>query len=186
MRPTLAALMVQAPRLKDVEAALPDFKHETHIFVPINDSMSAGRQADSGSHWSLLLVSRIDGVAFHYDSLNDHNDLPARAAVDRLSRHLRQPLRFYRIVEMPQQTNSSDCGVIVCILMRHLLVKKLLNANAREKVAMSLAGKQIDTYGGRKEMLKTIEQLRKEGERRRSTGALPLTIRSGNSPPYID
>ncbi|TLS26192.1 hypothetical protein PpBr36_05060 [Pyricularia pennisetigena] len=186
MRPVLVALMVQAQRLKDIADALPDFRHETHIFLPISDSINAGRRADTGSHWSLLLVSKLDGVAFHYDSLNDHNDAHARAAVDRLSRHLRQPLRFYRIIDMPQQANSSDCGVFVCILMRHLLVKKLLNANAKEKVAMGLSGKQIDAHGGRKEMIKIIEQLRKEGERRRSTGALPMSFRSGNSPPYID
>ncbi|KAL8415107.1 hypothetical protein RB594_006082 [Gaeumannomyces avenae] len=186
VRPTIVALMVQSARLRDIESALPDFRNDTHIFIPVNDSINAGKRADSGSHWSLLLVSRLDGVAFHYDSMNDHNEPAARACVDRLSRVLRQPLRFYRIVDMPQQTNSSDCGVIVCILMRHLLVKKLLNANAREKVGMGLAGKQIDTIGGRKEMLRTIEQMRKEGERRRSTGTLPLTIRSGNEPPYID
>ncbi|EJT72327.1 hypothetical protein GGTG_09193 [Gaeumannomyces tritici R3-111a-1] len=186
VRPTIVALMVQSARLRDIESALPDFRNDTHIFIPVNDSVNAGKRADSGSHWSLLLVSRLDGVAFHYDSMNDHNEPAARACVDRLSRVLRQPLRFYRIVDMPQQTNSSDCGVIVCILMRHLLVKKLLNANAREKVGMGLTGKQIDTIGGRKEMLRTIEQMRKEGERRRSTGTLPLTIRSGNEPPYID
>ncbi|EMT60796.1 hypothetical protein FOC4_g10012076 [Fusarium odoratissimum] len=52
--------------------------------------------------------------------------------------------------------------------MRHLLVKRLLCANAREKVSMSMGGKMVDSYGGRKEMMRIIENLRKEGERRRS------------------
>lgn len=70
--------------------------------------------------------------------------------------------------DSPQQENSSDCGVYVCIQMRHLLLKRLLSANAKEKVSMSMAGKLVDAAGGRKEMLKIIENFRKEGERRRS------------------
>jgi sentrin-specific protease 8 len=52
--------------------------------------------------------------------------------------------------------------------MRHLLLKRLLSANAREKVSMSMGGKLVDAKGGRKEMLTIIEEYRKEGERRRS------------------
>jgi len=70
--------------------------------------------------------------------------------------------------DSPQQENSSDCGVYVCIEMRHLLMRRLLAANAREKVNMSMGGKLVDAAGGRKEMLKIIETFRKEGERRRS------------------
>ncbi len=70
--------------------------------------------------------------------------------------------------DSPQQENSGDCGVFVCILMRHLLLKRLLSANAREKVSMSMGGKLVDAKGGRKEMLTIIEEYRKEGERRRS------------------
>ncbi|RAL63034.1 hypothetical protein DID88_004119 [Monilinia fructigena] len=42
------------------------------------------------------------------------------------------------------------------------------DANAREKVSMSMGGKVVDAAGGRKEMLRIIEGYRKEGERRRS------------------
>ena len=70
--------------------------------------------------------------------------------------------------DSPQQENSSDCGIYVCIQMRHLLLNRLLSANSKEKVSMSMAGKYVDANGGRKEMLKIIEALRKEGERRRS------------------
>jgi hypothetical protein len=52
--------------------------------------------------------------------------------------------------------------------MRHLLLRRLLIHNAKEKVSMSMGGKIIDAAGGRKEMLKIIENFRKEGERRRS------------------
>ncbi|ROT41108.1 cysteine proteinase [Sodiomyces alkalinus F11] len=125
--------------------------------------------AEGGSHWSLLLVSAIDGVAFHYDSLGGGNYQEARLATQKMSEILgRGPLRFLNLEDTPQQENGSDCGVFVCILMRHLLVKRLLSANARQKVSMSMANKLIDSQGGRKEMLKIIDSFRKEGERRRS------------------
>jgi len=160
-------LLMKEPDMRQILSALPSFKHVTHIFLPVNDNRNVS-QAEGGSHWSLLLVSVIDGVAFHYDSLGGANYSEARLAADKLSRVLEKPLRFLNLEDAPQQENGSDCGVFVCILMRHLLVKRLLSANAKEKVSMSMANKMVDSNGGRKEMLRIIETLRKEGERRRS------------------
>lgn len=150
-----------------IASALPNFSRATHIFLPVNDARYVN-EAEGGSHWSLLLVSKIDRVAFHYDSLGGSNRDEARAAARALERVLRTPLRFHHLEDTPQQENGSDCGVFVCILMRHLLIKRLLSANAKEKVSMSMANKMVDSNGGRKEMLKIIESLRKEGVRRRS------------------
>ncbi|KAL2271425.1 hypothetical protein VTJ83DRAFT_796 [Remersonia thermophila] len=182
LRPVISHLLLQTTDLKNDMAALPDFRRVTHIFVPISDSRDRWN-ADSGSHWSLLLVSVIDRVAFHYDSLGGSNFSAARRAVDRLGWVLNLQLRFHQLEDTPQQENGKDCGVFVCILMRHLLVKRLLNASHDEKVSMSMSGKMIDSRGGRKEMLRIIESLRKEGERRRS--ASPFSG-SPNDPPRID
>ena len=37
-----------------------------------------------------------------------------------------------------------------------------------EKVTMSMGGKRVDASAGRKEMLRIIEEYRREGEKRRS------------------
>lgn len=153
--------------MTQVRSALPDFAKVTHIFLPINDNRNVS-VAEGGSHWSLLLVSVLDGVAFHYDSLGGSNYSEANHATRKLATVLRRPLRFINLEDSPQQHNGSDCGVFVCLLMRHLLVKRLLCANAREKVSMSMGGKIVDSTGGRDEMMRIIENLRKEGERRRS------------------
>lgn len=167
LRPSMTFLLMKDPNLQQVKLALPDFSKSTHIFLPINDNRNVS-VAEGGSHWSLLLVSALDGVAFHYDSLGGANYHEANQATKRMSEILKRPLRFANLEDAPQQENGSDCGVFVCLLMRHLLVKRLLSANAREKVSMSMGGKMVDSNGGRKEMLRIIESLRKEGERRRS------------------
>lgn len=166
LRPSMAYLLMREKNPQVLRPVLPDMTKVTHIFVPVNDAVS--RTNPDGSHWSLLLVSKIDGVAFHYDSLGGSNNRDGDVATRQLSQLLGIPLRYQAINDCPQQENGNDCGVFVCILMRHLLVKRLLNANAREKVSMSMSNKMIDASGARKEMLKIIESLRKEGERRRS------------------
>ncbi|KAK3335812.1 hypothetical protein B0T19DRAFT_436634 [Cercophora scortea] len=181
LRPSMTFLLMQAVDVKSIGSALPNFSKVTHIFLPVNDNRDR-ELADGGSHWSLLLVSVIDRVAFHYDSLGGANFYEAQKCADRLSKVLGVVLRFHQLEDCPQQENSNDCGVFVCILMRHLLIKRLLNANANEKVSMSMANKVIDSHGGRKEMLKIIESLRKEGERRRSASPLAPT----HTPPRIE
>jgi len=192
LRPSMAFMLMQTPNPLTLKSALPDFSKTTHIFLPINDAHTV-TTAEAGTHWSLLLVSIIDGVAFHYDSLSPANYNDAHLCTNKVSQLLNLPLRFINLQDSPQQANSSDCGVFVCIQMRHLLLKRLLSANAKEKVSMSMAGKMVDANGGRKEMLKIIEGFRKEGERRRSTdsgrrSASPMSRRKNKSrsPPRID
>jgi len=191
LRPSMAFMLMQTPDPLTLKDALPNFSKTTHIFLPINDARSV-TVAEGGSHWSLLLVSVIDGVAFHYDSLCPSNYNEARRATDQLATLLGRQLRFMDLPDSPQQENSSDCGVYVCIQMRHLLLKRLLSANAKEKVSMSMGGKMVDASGGRKEMLKTIEGFRKEGERRRShedsrsSSPFAKGKHESKSPPRID
>ncbi|KAH7364117.1 hypothetical protein BKA65DRAFT_490453 [Rhexocercosporidium sp. MPI-PUGE-AT-0058] len=190
LRPSMAFMLMQTPDPLTLKDALPNFTRTTHIFLPINDARNVS-VAEGGSHWSLLLVSVIDGVAFHYDSLSPSNYNEAMLATNKISILLGRPLRFMNLDDSPQQENSSDCGVYVCIQMRHLLLKRLLSANAKEKVSMSMGGKLVDANGGRKEMLKTIEGFRKEGERRRSTeesrSSSPFGKKTDSrSPPRID
>lgn len=150
-----------------LKEALPDFAKTTHIFLPVNDNRDVS-QAEGGSHWSLLLVSVIDGVAFHYDSLSPSNDQEARATSQKLEILLGKKLRFIHMDDAPQQENGSDCGVFVCLLMKHLLLKRLLKADASKKISMSMKEAHVNAHDGRKAMLRTIEEKRKEGEKRRS------------------
>ena len=159
-------MLMQTADPLTLKGVLPDFIDVTHIFLPINDCRNV-EEAEGGSHWSLLLVSVVDGVAFHYDSLHSSNRTEAAISTKKISELLDRPLKFLDLEDSPQQENSSDCGVYVCLQMRHLLMKRLLRAGSHEKISMSMGGRAVDATKGRKEMLKIIEEFRREAERRR-------------------
>lgn len=171
----MSFMILQTPNPLSLREALPDFTHTTHVFLPINDCRNV-TEAEGGTHWSLLLISIVDGIAFHYDSLPPGNHWEANTATRKFSILLNRPFQFVALRDSPLQENGSDCGVFVCLNMRYLLLKRLLSANASEKVSMSLGGKKVDARSGRKEIAKIIEGFRKEGERRRSYVSLFLTV----------
>ncbi|KAJ5180557.1 hypothetical protein N7492_003767 [Penicillium capsulatum] len=184
LRPSMSFMILQTPDPRTLREALPDFTRATHVFLPINDCRNV-TQAEGGTHWSLLLISIVDRMAFHYDSLYQGNHWEAHEATRKFGIMLNMPFRFLHLNDSPQQDGGSDCGVFVCMNMRHLLLKRLLMANANEKVSMSLGGRRIDASAGRKEMAKIIDGFRKEGERRRSASLSPMGHKS-RSPPRIE
>lgn len=163
----MSFMILQTPDPRTLREALPDFTRATHVFLPINDCRNVS-QAEGGTHWSLLLISVVDRIAFHYDSLYQGNVWEADTVTRKFGYLLNMPIRFLHLNDSPQQDGGSDCGVYVCVNMRHLLMKRLLMASAHEKVSMSLGGRKVDANASRKEMAKIIEGFRKEGERRRS------------------
>ena len=167
LRPSMSFLLLQTPDPLSLRDALPDFSHASHVFLPVNDSRNV-MEAEGGTHWSLLLISIVDGMAFHYDSLPPGNQWEAYTATCKFGILLNRQIRFINLHDSPIQENGSDCGVFVCLNMRYLLLKRLLMATSKEKVSMSLNGRKIDARAGRKEIAGIIEGFRREGERRRS------------------
>jgi sentrin-specific protease 8 len=82
--------------VRSSQEALPDFSKTTHIFLPLTDSDEPER-AEGGTHWSLLLVSVVDGVSFHYDSLPPGNTRKAQFCTQQVSVLLKKPLRFINL-----------------------------------------------------------------------------------------
>lgn len=171
LRPSMCFMLVQTPDPLTLKDALPPLDHITHVFLPVNDCRSPNL-AEGGSHWSLLLVSIRDGVAFHYDSLRPSNYEPARIASEKFSRLCGKTLRFVNLDDAPQQNNGSDCGMYVCLEMQFLL-KRLLQGGSGEKFSMSMGQNDVDAPRGRKDMLKLIEGFRKKGQRSQSRSRSP-------------
>jgi len=178
LRPSISYLIACTTELTAIESALPRLKEASHIFLPINDNPNPDIP-EGGTHWSLLVVGVADRVAFHYDSLQDGNDAQARAITRRLEVLLCTRLRFLSLPDTPQQENSMDCGVHVCMTMKHLLLNRLLQASASESVDMSMGNRRQDASQGRRSMLKLIEKLRSSALRRGSPSG------KENSPPTI-
>jgi hypothetical protein len=59
-------------------------------------------------------------------------------------------------------------------------MKRLLMVRADEKVSMSLGGKKVDAREGRKEIMRIIEDFRREGEKRRSYVCRSKILREPN------
>ena len=76
-----------------------------------------------------------------------------------------EPWRYLELPDSPQQSNGSDCGVYVAMIMQHLLLKRVLGARKHETVSMSLTEKSVNAEAGRKDMLDTIERFREMGEK---------------------
>ena len=182
LRPSMSFMLMQTKDPLSLKSALPDFSKTTHVFLPVNDCRDVTR-AEGGSHWSLLLVSIVDGISFHYDSLGGSNYQEANLVSTRMSQLLGRPLKYVNLEDSPQQDNGMDCGVFVCLLMQHLLMSKLLMAHEGQRISMSMRDKHVDAKGGRHEILKIIDERRKEGERRRSRSGSPFE--RGKSVPRV-
>ncbi|KAJ6259885.1 hypothetical protein Dda_5529 [Drechslerella dactyloides] len=181
LRPSMVFMLRFDPDLSTIRSALPPIAHATHIFLPINDNLNPN-VAEGGSHWSLLVVSVADRAAFHYDSLGGANRIHARAVAEKVSAWIGVSLVFRELDEdTPMQTNMTDCGVHVCMNMRHLLVRRLLSTPEGREVNMSLRGKNSVARSGREEMLKIVRGLRRTAERSQSPAE-----RGGRSPPRIE
>ncbi|KAJ8942026.1 hypothetical protein NQ318_002780 [Aromia moschata] len=89
------------------------------IFFALNDNELT--EASGGSHWSLLVFSRPEGMMFHYDSSQGTNDIQAVELAEKVLKYMSLPYQG-RFENMPclQQNNGYDCGVHVLCNTEHL------------------------------------------------------------------
>ena len=165
--PSMSFMLAQANDPTTLKSTLPNLDRVSHVFMPVTDNEHP-ELAEGGSHWSLLLVSVPDRTAFHYDSLSSHNVQFAHRATHKLAVLLAVDLDFKDLTDSPQQENGSDCGVFVCWFMKHLLLRRLLKHLKSDRISMSMGGLTVRSSDARKEMLATIEEFRRVGEKRRS------------------
>jgi len=156
LRPTMVYLIGQSPDPIAIRDVIPPLDDATHIFLPVNDNPNV-EVAEGGSHWSLLVIAPREGVACHYDSLMCSNEPVALGVTKKMSLLLGKPLRFISM-DMQQQENGSDCGVLVTLATRNLL-SRLLSAQPGEPVDMNLAGVHMDAHRGREAMKSLIAGL---------------------------
>lgn len=132
-------------RVEDIRHNLPDLAGITHIFFPVLDSKE--------THWSLLVISIPEQLVVHYSSLpqpHGNQDI-VRGLATKIADWCRwTKVTFQDMDEAPQQSSTDgNCGVHVCITMRYLLIRRLLQANPRQRVSVQLSRKKLDGVKGR-------------------------------------
>ncbi|XP_011504795.1 PREDICTED: sentrin-specific protease 8-like [Ceratosolen solmsi marchali] len=87
-------------------------KEKNWIFFPLNDCSSLERPG--GTHWSLLVFSKVEKSCFHYDSSRGLNTSIAKDLSKKIMHYLlgNSDGNFIEI-DCPQQDNSYDCGLFV-------------------------------------------------------------------------
>ncbi len=87
-----------------------DLKSKMYILLPINDNNDPNRMG--GSHWSLLLINRLQSQFTHYDSFHKTNSVIARKLFEKLNAYF-ECNQYNDEPKCPQQTNTCDCGLYV-------------------------------------------------------------------------
>ncbi|ODQ63144.1 cysteine proteinase [Nadsonia fulvescens var. elongata DSM 6958] len=167
LKPAMVCLLASYADPCDLRDVLPPLVTSKFIFLPINDTNGvamSGTGDPSGSHWSLLMVSVNDTKSFYYDTSLDRSgeggNIPqARHVTEQLSKLLDVNLTFIT-VNTPQQTNSDDCGILVCEISA-LLLKRLVKAAEDENKAIDLGleGVTLLATAGRSFITAAILQL---------------------------
>lgn len=104
--------------LDPIDATNYDF-----IFFPLND---CDRNEAGGSHWSLLIYSRIEKICYHFDSSSGINGFSAKTLARKVIKYfLDKQERKYIEMDCPQQNNGYDCGLyVLCfadVISRHAI-----------------------------------------------------------------
>lgn len=78
------------------------------IYFAVNDNESSNA---GGTHWSLLVFSRLEGIFFSFDSSSNMNCSATQKIVQVLKTGLRCPLASFETHRCTQQLNSYECGI---------------------------------------------------------------------------
>lgn len=131
-----------------------------YIFIPVTDNVDPTKAG--GSHWSLLLVGVAEQTAWYLDSL------PTTGA-DKMTdarcyaKAMNQVFGFefnLTLAQAPKQSNSSDCGVHVCmetdILLSRLTAPK---TDVPRALDTSLADQVMNAQAYRESLQRLIHDM---------------------------
>lgn len=91
-----------------------DAHKKKFIFFALNDNEQT--EHSGGSHWSLLVFSKLEQTVFHYDSSKGSNQDQAMDLGSKILRYFGMP-SYNNYIEAPclQQRNGYDCGIhVIC------------------------------------------------------------------------
>ncbi|GMM36065.1 hypothetical protein DASC09_033900 [Saccharomycopsis crataegensis] len=174
LKPSLAFLLLKFPDPTALQGILPPLELSSFLFVPINDNDDV-EAAEGGSHWSLVVVSLLEGVAYFYDTLAEDEDEgnyeESMALVTNLNFYLEAVGGGHKkvvgkVVKTPLQINGSDCGVHV-LQITAILLARIMECGEDGGIPYGLEGLELSALDGRiwilRDMLEKIREKRKSG-----------------------
>lgn len=80
---------------------------------------------EGGSHWSLMVFAQHLQRFFYFDSMGKYNFAHAQIIASKTARFLRVETEILiQTVQVPQQSNSVDCGIFT-LIFTDILVQKI-------------------------------------------------------------
>lgn len=172
MAPAVVQLLVHFP-VDDLPTILPmdELRKSKFVFIPFNQmDLDEVEDPNSGSHWELCVMSRLNNTLYVYDSMADDEDdeaplqdLRARLVACKLA----APKLVVRRMKCDQQQNFDDCGVFL-IMITLVLVKRMFYDEVAD---LDIGTVKFDALAGRYAMIKIIEQLKRRSDE--ADGQLP-------------
>jgi len=122
---------VQAERDGDLRG-IWDNEHTRVLVMPITSDVKAGRRADAGEHWSVLVARRAERGPVTAELLDSLNSAPAGAVrtaqqvLSKLSRGERwvSAPRRPQLRELRLQSDSYQCGCYCILLMQRVVASE--------------------------------------------------------------
>jgi len=116
-------------------------KDKELILLPVNNSTDP-TTANSGSHWSLLVISTADRRFLHFDSAEGVNKLPARLLAEKMQRLLECALGFYsrKAGQEWENRRSGVCKPRQLLRLRHVLHRRSRHHLPRDQSGYLLVG----------------------------------------------
>ncbi|KAG7883908.1 hypothetical protein KL938_002493 [Ogataea parapolymorpha] len=162
LMPTFTFLLAHHPEPTQLRGVLPPIEKAKFVFMPLNDNEDLG-VAEGGYHWSLVVLSVEDRLAMVYDSMESANEQETKQLVSKIEQYYGAKFRIVVDAHPPQQSNGSDCGISVAGFTA-ILVARLLKAEEKHKINMSMENVRFSALDARLFVLKCIKRLRDETE----------------------
>ena len=125
-----------------------------YLFFPVNDSEHHDKEG--GTHWSLLVYSRLENTFYYFDSVHNRNNYATTKIIEVLRAVLNCQSAFSISYPSTQQQNLYDCGIYVICNVENI-IKHILRGSGVVRHVAELNKDAVSTKTS--EILKIVAEL---------------------------
>ena len=98
------------------------------VFYPVSNNNRV-TEPGGGTHWSLLVYSRLKNVYYHHDPIHPMNDMHALELINKISSADSRFSITKENVKSPQQKNGYDCGPYIMLFANKIADNLMVGTN---------------------------------------------------------